>query len=436
MIAETATNTGNYIIKRREKVRKLQNNLYLSAKKGKRRFYALYDKIYRKDILEEAWSRVKANRGAGGMDEISIQDIVASGEEGFLKEIRNELKEGRYYPKAVKRVLIPKPDGKTRPLGLPTIKDKVVQMAAKLVIEPLFEADFKETSYGFRPKRSAKQALEIVRKACDAKGYYVIDADIEGYFDNISHEKLMNLIERRISDKKVLKLIKQWLKAGVLEEGEIRVREKGASQGSVISPLLSNIYLNALDTWWERNGSGFGKLVRYADDMVLICKQKKDALKALELLKYVMYRLDLKLHTTKTRMVNLWNRTDGFDFLGMHHARHQISRSGRKYYRTMQYPNRKAMEKMRKAVKETVRKRGRIPWKMEDLIRELNPKIVGWRNYYGVKTAQKWLNSIDWYIVETFTRWDSRKRQKKSHISNIVNIRKTLYTKGLQRLRA
>lgn len=200
-----------------EKVRQLQRKLYLAAKKNsKRKFHALYDKIIREDILREAWKRVKTNGGAGGIDGISINDVENYGVEKLLAEIRQNLQEGNYRPEPVKRVYIPKADGKKRPLGIPVIKDRIVQMAMKIVIEPVFEADFKESSYGFRPKRNARQALEIVRKACNNQGLWVVDADIQGYFDNINHEKLMKLVEMRINDRRILKMIRQWLKAGVM----------------------------------------------------------------------------------------------------------------------------------------------------------------------------------------------------------------------------
>ena len=204
-----------------DKVRQLQRNLYLSAKKGRRRYHAVYDKVYREDVLKEAWKRVRANKGAGGIDEVTVTDIERYGIEKFLTEIRVALMDNRYKAPPVKRVFIAKGDGKQRPLGIPTVKDRVVQMAVKLMIEPLFEADFKDNSYGFRPKRSAKMALEEVRKACNNKGYYVIDADIKSYFDNINHEKLMLLIEQRISDRRILKLIRNWLTAGVLNDGTL-----------------------------------------------------------------------------------------------------------------------------------------------------------------------------------------------------------------------
>ena len=204
-----------------EKVRELQRKLYLSAKGNKkRRYHALYDKIYRKDILWEAWKQVKANRGTGGIDKIYIEDVVRYGEEKFLQEIQTELIEKKYHPKPVKRVYIPKKDGKQRPLGIPIIKDRVVQMATKIVIEPIFEADFKEHSYGFRPKRNAHQALEVIRKKCNNKGWWVLDADIKSYFDNINHEKLMKLVSQRISDRRILKLVEKWLKVGFIEQGE------------------------------------------------------------------------------------------------------------------------------------------------------------------------------------------------------------------------
>ncbi len=218
----------------KEKVRQLQNKLYLTAKKcDSRRFHALYDKVYRDDVLYEAWKRVKANKGSSGVDGITIEEIEASGVPQYLSEIQTELRSGNYRPKPVRRVMIPKPDGSQRPLGIPCVKDRIVQMATKIAIEPVFEADFKDCSYGFRPKRSAKQALEEVRKACNNKGYYVVDADIEKFFDNVNQEKLMMLINQRISDRRILKLIRQWLKAGVLYGNILEISELGTSQGSL-----------------------------------------------------------------------------------------------------------------------------------------------------------------------------------------------------------
>ena len=231
------------------KVRQLQRKLYLAAKgNSKRKFHALYDKVYRQDILEEAWKRVKASGGAGGIDGISLQDVETYGVDKLLGEIQDSLRDGTYRPRPVRRVYIPKADGKMRPLGIPVIKDRIVQMAVKIVVEPIFEAGFKDCSYGFRPKRSAHQALEQVRKACNNKGWWVVEADIRGYFDTISHDKLMKLIEMRVNDRRVQKLIRLWLKAGVMTEGAFEESEVGSPQGGVISPLLANIYLDYLDT--------------------------------------------------------------------------------------------------------------------------------------------------------------------------------------------
>ena len=299
----------------KEKVRQLQNKLYLTAKKcSSRRFHALYDKVYRDDVIYEAWKRVKANQGSSGVDGITIEDIEASGVNRYLTGIQTELKSGTYRPLPVRRVMIPKPDGSQRPLGIPCVKDRIVQMATKIAIEPVFEADFKDFSYGFRPKRSAKQALEVVRKACNNKGYYVVDADIEKFFDNVNQDKLMALIELRISDRRIQKLIRQWLKSGILYGDILEISELGTSQGSVISPLLANIYLNTLDRLWEKYGLTHGILVRYADDTVIICKNKKSANHALTLLQYIMGKLDLKLHPVKTKIVCMWDGQEGFDF--------------------------------------------------------------------------------------------------------------------------
>lgn len=420
----------------KEKVRQLQNKLYLTAKKcSSRRFHALYDKVYRDDVIYEAWKRVKANQGSSGVDGITIEDIEASGVNRYLTGIQAELKSGTYRPLPVQRVMIPKPDGSQRPLGIPCVKDRIVQMATKIAIEPVFEADFKDCSYGFRPKRSAKQALEVVRKACNNKGYYVVDADIEKFFDNVNQDKLMTLIELRISDRRILKLIRQWLKSGVLYGNILEISELGTSQGSVISPLLANIYLNTLDRLWEKYGLTHGILVRYADDTVIICKNKKSANHALTLLQYIMGKLDLKLHPVKTKIVCMWDGKEGFDFLGMHHRRMTTeTRQGNTFQETYQYPSRKAMKKMKSAIKSNVNSRSLLVAKEEDLIKNLNPKITGWKNYYTTKTSNKWMQALDWYIICTFTRWYNKKHQRRNHMSKVGYVRSTLYEKGLKRM--
>ena len=422
----------------KEKVQQLQNKLYLTAKKcSSRRFHALYDKVYRDDVLIEAWKRVKANNGSSGIDGISIEDIKERGVEEYLTEIQTELKSGSYRPSPVKRVMIPKPDGNQRPLGIPTVKDRIVQMATKIAIEPVFEADFKDCSYGFRPKRSAKQALEVVRKACNNKGYYVVDADIEKFFDNVNQDKLMTLIEQRVSDRKILKLIRQWLKAGVLYGNILEISELGTSQGSVISPLLANIYLNTLDRLWEKYGLTHGILVRYADDTVIICKNKKSAKHAHELLQYIMGKLDLNLHPVKTKIINMWDGTEGFDFLGLHHRRFsKINKKGHRYGETYQYPSKKAMKKMKQTVKENINQRYLLVKTEEELIKILNPKIVGWRNYYRTRNDRKWMKAIDWYILCTFVRWNNKKHQQKRKLKGMYETQIRLRDKGLQLMTA
>ena len=420
----------------KEKVRQLQNKLYLTAKKcSSRRFHALYDKVYRDDVIYEAWKRVKANQGSSGVDGITIEDIEASGVNRYLTGIQTELKSGTYRPLPVRRVMIPKPDGSQRPLGIPCVKDRIVQMATKIAIEPVFEADFKDFSYGFRPKRSAKQALEVVRKACNNKGYYVVDADIEKFFDNVNQDKLMALIELRISDRRIQKLIRQWLKSGILYGDILEISELGTSQGSVISPLLANIYLNTLDRLWEKYGLTHGILVRYADDTVIICKNKKSANHALTLLQYIMGKLDLKLHPVKTKIVCMWDGKEGFDFLGMHHRRMTTeTRQGRTFQETYQYPSRKAMKKMKSAIKSNVNSRSLLVAREEDLIKNLNPKITGWKNYYSTKRNEKWMKALDWYIICTFTRWYNKKHQRRNHMSKVGFVRNSIYGKGLKKM--
>lgn len=275
--------------------------------------------MHRKDVLAEAWKRVKANGGAGGIDRISIADVEKYGVEKFLQETQKELIDGKYRPKPVRRTFIPKGNGEERPLAIPIIKDRVVQMAVKLIIEPLYEADFLECSYGFRSKRSAHQALDRVRKDTRNKGWWVVDADIKGYFNNINHDKLMLMVKQRISDRRILKMMWQWLKAGVMDKGGYAQSELGSPQGGVISPLLANIYLHYFDLKWELHCKHLGKLIRNCDDFVIICRTKKEAEHALKAVKAIMQKLELELNADKTKLVSMWTVEEGFDFLGFHH---------------------------------------------------------------------------------------------------------------------
>ena len=289
------------------KARHLQRRLWAAAKRcSDRRFHVLYDPIYRDDILWVAWERVRANRGASGVDKQTLADIeqlgVQLGVGGFLADLKAELRAGSYRPRAVRRRYIPKSNGKLRPLGIPTVRDRIVQMATKMVIEPIFEADFLPCSHGFCPRRSATDVLETVRKRAyrDAEGNFVLDADIRAYFDSIDQTKLLELVGRRIRDRRVLKLLRQWLQAGVMEEGAVRRTTSGTPQGGVISPLLANIYLHLLDERWTREHAHLGTLVRYADDFAVMCDSAEACEEAERATEGILGELGLELHPDTT----------------------------------------------------------------------------------------------------------------------------------------
>jgi RNA-directed DNA polymerase len=392
-----------------EKVRQLQRKLYVCAKQSKtRRFHALYDRIYRSDVLWEAWRRVRSNRGAAGMDGESIQAIEERGVEKFLTEIQAEARAGRYRPSPVKRRYIPKADGKQRPLGIPTVRDRVVQMAAKIVIEPIFEADFHASSYGFRPKRSATQALEAIRKAGNQGLNFVVDADIQGYFDNIQRDTLMELVKERISDRRVLKLIRQWLEAGVMEDGTVRETLAGTPQGGVISPLLANIYLNKLDRIWAARCEQLGELVRYADDFVVMCATASRAREALRRVGLVMNRLGLTLHPAKTRMVDLRRGKESFVFLGCTiRKRRSIQRAPDKHF-MQRWPSPKATKKLRDRVRELTGKR-QSGKDVKQIVAELTAVLRGWGNYFRTGNADREFNKMDSFVVMSLRRWQYRR---------------------------
>jgi len=396
-----------------DKVRRLQRRLFTAAKATPgRRFHALYDRIWRRDVLLEAWRRVRSNGGAAGVDRETLAMIEERGVDDFLTEIRDRLRTGRYWPQPVRRHYIPKPDGRRRPLGIPTVRDRVVQMAAKLVLEPIFEADFEDCSYGFRPRRSATDALERIRLVGGRGHYHVVDADIQGFFDAIDHDVLMGQLQRRICDQKVLKLLRQWLRAGVMESGEVKESTVGSPQGGVISPLLANVYLHVLDAVWQRRGQHLGVLVRYADDFVILCRRRSQANEALRRVRTLLEHLKLTLHPTKTRVVELGLGKDGFEFLGCYLRIVRSHFKGSRYL--FRWPSQKSMKSLRAKVKAITDRRRRSRMKdLREVIAALNPVLRGWGNYFRTGNASKKFAEVDFYVWHRLTRLLAKIRRRR-----------------------
>jgi len=404
----------------KERVQDLQRKLYLKAKQEKDlRFWVLYDKVRIPYMLREAYARVKENNGAPGVDGKTIEDIEKEGVEGLIAEIIKELETKTYKPMPVKRVMIPKANGKLRPLGIPTIKDRIIQMACKLVIEPIFEADFQDESYGFRPKRSAKDAVIRIKENLKEGKTQVYDADLSSYFDTIPHDKLMTLIARRISDKNILHLIKMWLKAPINEEGKIsggKKNKKGTPQGGVISPLLANIYLNELDKIVEKGKSMFKRMgvtiVRYADDFVLM--GRGISREVIAYLKRILESMELKINLEKTRLVD--SRGISFDFLGFTFRYDKDLYGRNKRYWNVK-PSKKSEKQIRKNINEYLKES--LHLSQEKLIKGLNSITRGWINYItirGTSYPAAARRNLRWYLSNKLYRYANRKSQRKSKV--------------------
>ena len=383
---------------RQDKVRDLQRTLYRAAKADPgRRFHALYDKVHRRDVLERAWELVRANRGAAGIDRQTIADVKEHGVAKLLDGLAADMKDGSYRPLAARRVFIPKPGRpqEQRPLSIPSVRDRVVQAAMKIVIEPIFEADMLECSFGFRPKRSAHDALQVlVDEAWDGRRW-VAESDVSDCFGAIPHDRLMSAIEERIVDRQVLKLLRAMLRAGVMQDGALTRSTTGTPQGGVISPCLCNVYLNRLDRQWTERGAGV--LVRYADDLLTLCRTRAEAEAALTALRVILAELGLELKDAKTRIVHLEEGGEGVDFLGFHHQWVR-ARGARHVCFLARWPSRQGMQRARDRVREITDRRWLLR-PVDDTVQEVNTFLRGWAGYFRYGSSARHFDAISNYAA-------------------------------------
>jgi RNA-directed DNA polymerase len=408
------------------KVRHLQRALYRKSKQEKEvRFYSLYDKVWRADVLWEAWRQVKANHGAPGVDGTTIEEIVATGqEEALIEKLQAALRAHRYQFAPVRVVEIPKPKGGTRPLGIATVEDRVVQTAMKLVLEPIFEADFHNCSSGYRPKRDAKQASVAIREDLYNHAWGVVEIDFQSYFTSIPHGKLLKLITKRIADGSMLKLIKQTLKVGIWDKGQVVPTTIGVPQGSPISPLYSNIYLNLLDHLWhsrEYPAKLGATLHRFADDALLVCR--KSAAPALAAFAAIATRMELTLNRDKTRVTRL---TEGFDFLGIQFVKRKSPTSGKNTIYL--FPAKSAQQKVRNKLKYLTSRRA--PISPQEFVETVKPVMRGWVNYFRHTNASQAFRGLQRFVNIRFRRYLTQRSKGRGFGWQRYPNRK-LYTMGL-----
>jgi group II intron reverse transcriptase/maturase len=382
-------------------VRALQHTLYRAAKADPgRRFHALWDKVLRRDVLWRAWVAVRRNDGAPGIDRTTLAMVEEYGVTRLLDEVADELRQGRYRPLPARRVFIPKPGtNEQRPLSIPAVRDRIVQAAMKIVLEPIFEAGFAAGSFGFRPKRGAHDALQVVIDEAWRGRRWVVETDIAGCFEAIPHDRLMQAVQERVVDQPVLKLLRAMLRAGVMEAGLIRHPDTGTPQGGVISPLLCNVYLHRLDRWWDTRAHGV--LVRYADDLVVMCATRQQAETALARLRELLAALGLSPKEAKTRIVHLAEGAEGFDFLGFHHKQVRSRGVGgrRRVCFLARWPSDKAMQRARDKLRGFTQ-RSRLTLSTETVVQDMNLFLRGWAGYfrYGHSTVR--LGKIRHYALE------------------------------------